>query len=298
MSKKRGFMLSVIVFFLWTAFVNVITGEDGLRVNEKFSDDFSVDLLRNGSHYVEFYSPGFKVINNRLSAEVHPGDQALLDILPAFGRNASLSVDARWGGEHIPIPAIVIDGKGTDWSSVGIAAKDGREEDKLDADLKALRYVGDEANRVLYIRADYWGGFTPDKDQGVPSHLTVDFDLDRNGDRDYRVNLFFQLGSANAILTRGWASPQQWEPERWKAISVTGVKVAYGEEDGEGFVEAAIPWDLFEAVSGFELFVAAGSNRGPVDLLDLLPLALEMNHSLPRYPKTVWMPPPWGQKPK
>ncbi len=189
-------------------------------------------------------------------------------------------------GDVPPPSAIVIDGDGADWSAVATAAEDAREE-VGDADFKAFRFVGNATDRTFHVRVDYWRAFVEDRD--FDSHATVDFDLDGNGDYDYRVNLFFQIGVSNAFLTRGFASRELWDDTQWTGLSADGVQVAFGEEGGFGFVEASIPWDLFEAPSGFEVSVSGGSQMG-ADRLDASPVSVAMNATLPELPRTVWTP--------
>ena len=67
---------------------------------------------------------------------------------------------------------------------------------------------------------------------------------------------------------------------------------ASGEEDGAGFVEAAISWDLFDAPARFAVTVYGSARAEAWDRLDASPVHIEMNRNLPRLPRTVWAPEP------
>jgi len=193
-------------------------------------------------------------------------------------------------GQAPPPSAIVIDGDGTDWSTIEPVAED-PPEDVGDADFATLRYVGDATNGQLHLRVDYREPFEPDDGGGYASHVTFDFDLDGDRGVDYRVNLFFRIARSNAFLTRGWASTGTWDDTRWTELSTQGAQVAFGHEGGVGFVEASIPWELFEAPTTFEVNVAGGSPRGS-DRFDSGPIRIDMQHDLPQLPHTVWTPRP------
>ncbi|MBI2899176.1 MAG: hypothetical protein HYY17_03265 [Planctomycetes bacterium] len=66
-----------------------------LALAQDVADDFESDRLGDATRYVE-HGPGFRVADGVLRAEAGPRERPLLHLLPAWGREASLSVDVRW----------------------------------------------------------------------------------------------------------------------------------------------------------------------------------------------------------